>query len=193
MTMEAVRGEECYSFDRRFPEEAPVNNTIIPFTRNAVGPMDYTPVMLEDNRYPHRTTYAHELALPIVFESGWLHFADAVGPYRSLPETAKEFLKNVPVAWNETRLLAGEPGEYVVLARRHAHAWYIGGINGRDSARTVSVPLSSLGGVANVTLIQDGPSDRTFDSSTRTVHTGDGLTVQMRSYGGFVAMLDTNR
>jgi hypothetical protein len=193
MTMEAVRGEECYSFDRRFPEEAPVHNTIIPFTRNAVGPMDYTPVMFEDNRYPHRTTYAHELALPIVFESGWLHFADAVGPYRSLPETAKEFLKNVPVAWNETRLLAGEPGEYVVLARRHAHAWYIGGINGRDSARTVSVPLSSLGGVANVTLIQDGPSDRTFDSSTRTVHTGDGLTVQMRSYGGFVAMLDTNR
>ncbi|MBM4029937.1 MAG: glycoside hydrolase family 97 protein, partial [Planctomycetes bacterium] len=65
MTMEAVRGEECYSFDKRFTAEAPTHNVIIPFTRNVVGPMDYTPVMFADNVYPHLTTYTHELALPV--------------------------------------------------------------------------------------------------------------------------------
>ena len=78
MSMEAVRGEECYIFDPQFPTEAPCHNTILPFTRNVVGPMDYTPVMFADNVYPHLTTNAHELALSVVFESGWLHFADGV-------------------------------------------------------------------------------------------------------------------
>ena len=56
MSMEAVRGEECYSFDKKFTTEAPIHNVIVPFTRNVVGPMDYTPVMFADNVYPHLTT-----------------------------------------------------------------------------------------------------------------------------------------
>ncbi len=92
MSMEAVRGAECYLFDPAYPQQAPVQNTILPFTRNAVGPMDYTPVAFSNSKYPHQTTAAHELALCVLFTSGWLHFADRVEAYRSLPPLPKEFL-----------------------------------------------------------------------------------------------------
>jgi alpha-glucosidase len=190
MTMEAVRGAECYSFDRRFPAEAPAHNTIVPFTRNAVGPMDYTPVMFIDNVFPHVTTYGHELALPIVFESGWLHFADGMRGYLDLPAAPKTFLRNVPVTWDETRFLAGDPGKFVVLARRDGDAWYVGGINAEQSAREVQVPLSFLGlGRFDVTLISDGDGPRTFGSRTLKVGPGGSLRVEMRPYGGFAAVL----
>jgi alpha-glucosidase len=107
MSMEAVRGEECYIFDPKYPERAPMQNTIIPFTRNVVGPMDYTPVTFSDNRNPRRTTAAHELALAVLFETGWIHFADKAGSYLNLPAAPKEFLKHVPVAWDDTRFVAG--------------------------------------------------------------------------------------
>ncbi len=128
MSMEGVRGEECYSFDEKFTTEAPIHNVILPFTRNAVGSMDYTPVMFADNVYKHLTTYCHELALPIIFESGWLHFADGVKQYLDLPEAPKEFLKHVPTVWDETRFLggragpihrAGPPQRHAVVPRRH--------------------------------------------------------------------------
>jgi hypothetical protein len=149
--------------------------------------------MFEDNRYRHLTTYAHELALPVVFESAWLHFADSVEAYRSLPKATTEFLKNVPVAWDETRFLAGEPGDYVVLARRHDDTWYIGGVNGREARRDITVPLSFLDGGGSMTLIQDGRDARTFDSSSRPARASDSLAVQMKSYGGFAAVLNPTR
>jgi len=121
MTMEAVKGEECYLFWTDFPQRAPGQNTITPFTRNAVGPMDYTPVALSNGKYPHRTTAAHELALSVLFESGWVHFADSAETYLALPAAPKEFLKRLPVAWDDTRFVAGYPGQFTILARRGRH------------------------------------------------------------------------
>ncbi|MGE5943593.1 MAG: glycoside hydrolase family 97 C-terminal domain-containing protein, partial [Flavobacteriales bacterium] len=57
--------------------------------------------------------------------------------YQSLPEEPKAFLKNIPVVWDETRFLAGVPGEYVVIGRRKDNDWYIGGINGGSEEREV--------------------------------------------------------
>ncbi len=188
MSMEAVRGEECYSFDKQFPTEAPVHNVILPFTRNAVGPMDYTPVMFADNVYKHLTTYSHELALPIIFESGWLHFADGVKQYLDLPEAPKDFLKHVPTVWDETRFLAGEPGQYLVLARRSGNRWYLGGINGENAGRDVDVPFGFLGqSRCTMTVIEDGKTPRTFAGETEAVTAQDHLEVRLQPYGGFVA------
>jgi len=53
--------------------------------------MDYTPVTFSNTRYPHITSYAHELALSVVFESGWQHFADKPDAYQALPEEEKSF------------------------------------------------------------------------------------------------------
>ncbi len=190
MSMEAVKGAECYSFDRAFPAKAPEHNAILPFTRNAVGPMDYTPVMFADNVFPHITTYGHELALSVVFESGWLHFADGVQAYLDLPAAPKAFLRNVPVAWDETRFLAGEPGKSVVVARRDGDKWYVGGINGLDSTQKALVPLPFLGsGQYDVMLIGDGNERRTFESRNLRVAAGASLGVDLAAYGGFVAVL----
>lgn len=191
MGMEAVRGEECYIFDVQYPERAPVQNTILPFTRNAVGPMDYTPVAFSDNKYAHKTSYAHELALAVLFESGWVHFADKAEAYRSLPPAPKQFLKEVPVAWDDTRFVAGYPGQYAVLARRHGETWYIAGASGSSARREASLELGDWLGddTYELTLIGDGDSAHSFASASRSFNRTQALQVKMLPQGGFVAVL----
>lgn len=190
MSMESVRGAECYSFDRRFAERAPVHNTIIAFTRNVVGPMDYTPVMLADNIYPHVTTNAHEIALSVVFESGWIHFADRVEAYLGLPSLPREFLGSVPAAWDETRMLGGHPGRWVVMARRRGDEWYIGGIQAGLSHPIVELDLSFLAdGEWELNLIHDGDGPRELRTTSRLVRAGDRESVRLLEHGGFAARL----
>jgi alpha-glucosidase len=189
MGMEAVRGEECYSFDRSFPAKAPRHNCVLPFTRNAVGPMDYTPTMFVDNVYKLVVTAGHEIALPVVFECGWLHFAGGPEEYRTLPEVPKDFLRKVPAAWDETRLVAGDPSKLVVMARRTGKAWYVGGINGEGTARDVEVPLSFLGaGNWTASIIEDG-AGKTLASRVEEVSAGSTLKLPVRPNGGFAIVL----
>src|SRR3954469_25446207 len=128
--MEAVFGAEQYKFREGYAQTAPWHNTVLPFTRNVAGPMDFTPVTFSDAKYPHQTTNAHELALSIVFETPIQHFADSADSYRAQPAEVKSFLHDVPTAWDETRVLSGEPGQTLVVARRSGDVWYVGGING---------------------------------------------------------------
>jgi hypothetical protein len=190
MSMEAVRGEECYTFAPEYPEKAPQHNTILPFTRNVVGPMDYTPCALTDDKHPHRTTNAHELALTVVFESGLLHLADRVSAYRNLPDAPKALLRDVPVAWDETRYVAGVPGQSAVLARRKGDTWYLGAINGQNQPLPLSVPLAFLGqGRFEGTLISDGPQPRDFASRPVQATSGDSLELSLLPYGGSAIQL----
>jgi hypothetical protein len=188
MTMEAVRGAEFYRAEASYAERAPTLNTILPFTRNVIGPMDYTPVTFSDAKHPHQTTDAHELALSVVFESGWQHFADRAGAYRRLPEAPKTFLKQVPAAWDATQFVAGHPGRYVVLARRRGPAWYVGGLNGTDEARSVAVDFSFMEEEEryDLTLIRDGAAGERFAVEERVVRSGASVEVTVRPNGGFV-------
>jgi alpha-glucosidase len=190
LSMEAVRGAECYIFDSQYPDKAPVQNTILPFTRNVAGPMDFTPVTFTDNHYPHKTTQAHELALAVIFESGWLHFADKVEAYRSLPAEPKNFLRQVATAWDETRFVAGYPGKFVVLARRKGTTWFLCGINGQGQDQSLAVPGDWLPpGKFQMTLIQDGADGRSFSSRTQEVHAERPLELRMLPRGGFAATI----
>jgi hypothetical protein len=190
MTMESVRGAEVYSFGEEYPEHAPWHNTILPATRNVIGSMDYTPVTFTDQRYPHITTNAHELALSVVFESGIMHFADRVSAYQELGEAPKSFLKSVPVAWDETRYLGGMPGKEMIIARRKGSDWYIGGINGEGSPKAWEVSYDFLGeGNYEALLIGDGESARQMQSRTKTVNSSDIEEVDMLPYGGFAMWL----
>jgi hypothetical protein len=101
--------------------------------------MDYTPCAFSDSQHPHITTHAHELALTVLFESGLQHLADRPESYFSQPSSVQHFLMQLPASWDETRLLDGYPGEYVVMARRSGSTWYIAGINGSDSVREVAL------------------------------------------------------
>lgn len=190
VTMESVRGEECYLFDSTFTNNAPIQNTILPFTRNAIGPMDYTPGGFTNFKYPHITTFAHEVALTLVFNSGIIHFADNVKAYQSLPEFVKDFLRTVPVTFDETRYISGEPGKYVVLASRKGKDWYISGINGQKDIMDLTIEIPYLTeSQYKLNLITDGTDDKSFANELKEFNAGNKITLNMLGNGGFVAVL----
>jgi len=188
-------GAEQYKFKANYPEKAAWHNTVLAFTRNVVGPMDYTPVTFTDHKYPRLTTDGHELARAVVFESGIQHFADSVSAYRSLPEAARGFLKSVPAAWDETRLLSGDPGQRAVFARRSGKEWYVGGINGQATAQDFELDLGFLpAGTYSLTLIADGKEARgSLTSSSRKVQPRERLVISLLPRGGFVARIEPAR
>ncbi len=139
LSTEGVYGAEWYNNVPTFTERAARHNATLPFTRNVVGPMDYTPCTFSDSQHPHITSDAHELALTVLFESGLQHIADRPESYLSQPAAVQQFLSRLPAAWDETRLLDGYPGEFAVMARRSGRTWYVAGINGSDSAREIDL------------------------------------------------------
>jgi hypothetical protein len=142
LSTEGVYGAEWYNNVPTFTKTAAKHNATIPFTRNVVGPMDYTPCAFSDSQHPHITSNAHELALTVLYESGLQHLADKPESYLIQPEAVQQFFGQLPTVWDETRYVSGYPGENVVLARRHQNTWYVAGINGSDESRTLD--LSSL-------------------------------------------------
>ncbi len=139
VSMEAVYGAEQYNNGGSMTNRGADHNTMLVFTRNVVGPMDYTPIAFTDSQHKHTTGNAHELALGIVFESTIQHMADRPSSFLAQPDKVKKYLSEVPTAWDETRFLAGDPNNFVVLARRKGDTWYIAGINGSAEERTFAL------------------------------------------------------
>lgn len=132
ITTEAVYGEEWYNNLPVLTEKAAAHNATLPFTRNVVGSMDYTPCAFTDSQHPHITTDAHELALTALFESGIQHLADRPESFLTQPNEVKDYLSSLPAAWDDTVLIDGYPGEFVMLARKKDGKWWIAAINGTD-------------------------------------------------------------
>ena len=191
MTYEAVRGAEWYNNVPDFTLAAPEHNTILPFTRNVVGPMDYTPVTFTNSQFPHVTSYGHELALSVLFESGFQHMADRPEGYYSLPAAAKAFLSTLPNAWDETRLLDGYPGRDVMIARRKGSTWYIGAISAelRERKKTIRFDFLPDGVKYKLTLIADGSHDKDLATRYMAVDKAASAEVKLLRRGGFAACL----
>ena len=186
MTQEGVKGSEYYPSRNENNKPTPQHNTTIPFTRNVVGPMDYTPTAYSTPR--RITTYAHETALPFVFESGWTVMCDKPEYYLNSP--ALPVLQEIEVAWDEIKYLAGYPGEYIVIARRKGQKWTVGAINA-GPARKVTIPLDFLGGNYQSLLIcEDDKSDPLNQCTVRTVSIENEKSIQfeMAENGGFIAI-----
>jgi hypothetical protein len=191
MTYEGVRGAEWYNNGPEFTTTAPQHNTILPFTRNAIGSMDYTPVTFTNSQYPHITSYGHELALSVVFESGFQHLADRASGYNELPDAPKSFLKEVPNAWDNTKFLDGYPGREIIIARQKGNCWYIGGISGENIEKTKTLKFGFLPENSNykLTIIADGEHDKDFKVQYLVVNQSSSVEVKMLRRGGFVASL----
>ena len=155
LSTEGVYGAEWYNNVPTFTKAAASHNATLPFTRNVVGPMDYTPCAFSDSQHPHITSHAHELALTVLFESGLQHLADRPESFLAQPQDVQDFLSLLPAAWDETRFVSGYPGESCVLARRSGNTWYVAGINGTDETKTLSVPLPFIKKVREATLFAD--------------------------------------
>jgi hypothetical protein len=191
MTTESVKGAEMYKYDAGYPAGQPSRNTMLPFTRNVMGGMDYTPTTFTQYANKHLTTSAHELALSVVFETGLLHLADKVTGYTARPDSVKAFLRGVPTVWDETKYLQGEPGTHLVVARRKGQDWWVGGVNGQNSTRAFTQSLSFVGS-GNYALLQIADStvnDSTFTFRTRNVGAADSVSISARAYGGFALRL----
>ena len=193
VAMEAVKGSEAYIFDGSFLPNAPQHHTILPFTRNVIGPMDYTPTIIGWERgVEHLTTDVHEIALLNTFESGMTHLVDMVASYTNLPVLAKTIISNLPTAWDETRLVEGFPGTHVVMARRKGENWYISGINGENQVRNITLPMSFVAtGDYTKQLLSDGATPREIVSSevNYQVLSNNTVNISMQPYGGFMMVL----
>ena len=158
LSTEGVYGAEWYNNVATFTDKAACHNATLPFTRNVIGPMDYTPCAFSDSQHPHITSHAHELALTVLFESGLQHLADRPESFLAQPKAVQDFLSTLPAAWDETRFVSGYPGESCVLARRSGNTWYVAGINGTDNEKTLTVPLDFVKGKYAATLFADSGS-----------------------------------
>ncbi|MEO5712855.1 MAG: glycoside hydrolase family 97 catalytic domain-containing protein [Luteolibacter sp.] len=190
MSMEAVRGAETYTFGGpAYGKLAPGQNTVLPFTRNVIGSMDFTPVDFSIFKAGRTTTNTHEAALAVVFESGILHLSDSVEAYKSLPENYQNYLRNVPAVWDETRLVAGYPGKLAVLARRSGHTWYIAGINGEDTAKSVrlKLPFQPKGGGM---MLYDTTNPKEFASKEIELGQPNEIEVTFQPFGGVVLIVE---
>src|ERR1044071_3765739 len=162
ISTEGVRGLEWSKWSA---EANPEHNLTLPFTRMFLGPMDYTPgAMLNAqqkswakvfDRPVSLGTRCHQLAMYVVFESPLQMLADSPSNYLREPE-AMEFLSAVPTVWDETRVLDGRIGDYVVVARRSGRDWYVGAMTDW-TARELEVDLSFLpAGAFRMDAYQEG-------------------------------------
>jgi hypothetical protein len=176
MTMEAVYGAEQGNVPA-------ADLATLPYTRNVVGSMDYTPMGFQ---FGTRTVSdAAELAMSVVYESGLQNFAGSVDAYRDRPELER-YLEQVPVVWDETRLLSGEPGQDATFARRRGARWFLGSI-GAGAAGERAVPLDFLGGGKwLVEVVRDGDDGLVRERHVLTRH--DTLRVPVHEHGGFAAL-----
>lgn len=119
-----------------------------------------------------------------------MHWADKPESYLAQPKAVQDFITKLPTTWDETRLLSGYPGEYVVMARRKENVWYIAGINRKDEAQTVSFDKAFLSKVtAKVLLFEDtGNAKMPWKITKRSMKS---LPSQMRLLprGGFVMVI----
>ena len=148
MASEAGRGNEYHAFSNG---NNPDHETILPFTRLMGGPMDYTPGIFRLKGYasiaPGRSvhsTLAKQLALYVTIYSPLQMAADLPENYQAKPD-AFQFIKDVPVDWDDTKILEAEPGDYITIARKEkgSENWFVGSIT-NENARSTSISLDFL-------------------------------------------------
>jgi len=194
VSREGARGTEYMAWGN--PPNPPSHEPTLLFTRMLSGPLDYTPGIVSlagrEGR-PIPNTLAHQLADYVVIYSPIQMAADLPENYLKHPD-ALAFIERVPVDWERTRVLAGDIGEYAVVARqrRGGSDWWIGGVTDARR-REVTIDLSFLqrGRSYTAEIWRDGPGggidgDRfAMARETRTVTAGDALSMVMESGGGF--------
>ncbi|WP_308763616.1 glycoside hydrolase family 97 protein [uncultured Bacteroides sp.] len=190
MSVEAVYGAEWYNNKEVLTDSAAWHNCTLPFTRNVIGPMDYTPCTFTDSQHPHITSNGHELALLVVFESALQHLADRPEGYHAQPAEVRSFISSLPTVWEDTKLLDGYPSHHVVMARKNGDCWYIGGLNGTNESMPLIVDLGFIHEkIKGVTLYADGQKSNQF-AIRNLSGTEKSVKVDCLPRGGFVMTVE---
>ncbi len=199
ITYEAVKGLENSKWS---DQPSPDHNLLTPFIRMVTGPMDYTPgAMLNGTKENFRSifnqpmspgTRCHQLAMYVIYESPLQMLADNPSNYYREAE-CMEFLKEVPVTWEDTKVLHAKTGEYLALARKNAERWYIGAMTNWDS-RSLELDMSFLDkGNYEMDIWQDGVNAERYGSDYKKiklpVSNNSSITIKLASGGGWVAII----
>jgi len=189
VTAEAVKGMEFCTFGQEAESLRPQHACVLPFVRNTVAPMDFTPLILnptlgEKKRSGpvRRTTDAFELALPVIFFSGVQHLGLVPQNLLDYPSFVANYLSTVPSVWDETRLIDGYPGKLVVMARRSGAHWFVAAINGENSDKAITLDLSFIKD-KQLNCITDSPNGKLTDS---IIVPGKSVTFKLKAHGGLV-------
>ena len=188
--MEAIKGFEFVTFSQPDADAEPNHAAMLPFTRNAFDPMDFTPMNLykiETTRVKRKTTSAFELATSVIFLSGIQHFAESPAGMQHVPEYVQKFLMELPVRWDDVKFIDGYPGKFVALARKAGNKWYIACINGENVERSIDLNLSAFKKQKGL-LITDGTEPLTF--RTEKIDPGFKANFVLKPNGGLVIVLE---
>ncbi|MFA5417208.1 MAG: glycoside hydrolase family 97 protein [Bacteroidales bacterium] len=201
VSREGLRGQEfnAWSADGGNPPE---HLPIVAFTRMLAGPIDFTPGIFNIKLNPYRpdnqvnTTLAQQLALYVVIYSPIQMAADLIENYKNHP--AFQFIEDVPVNWEQTKVLNGEVGDYVTIARqeRNSHNWFVGGITD-ENPRDLSIKLDFLpdGITYHAILYKDAPdahwndNPTAYEIETMEVTNTSMINVHLAPGGGFALSL----
>jgi len=204
LSNEAARGNEFNAFsDGNLPE----HETILPFTRLMGGPMDYTPGIFKLRNYakdaPHRqvqTTLAKQLALYITMYSPLQMAADLPENYEAHMD-AFQFIKDVAVDWDDTKILEAEPGDFITIARKEkgTDAWFIGAITD-ENRRTSKIKLDFLdkGKKYTATIYSDAENadwktnPELYKINKQAVDHSSNLNLKLAPGGGYAISIKLN-
>jgi len=199
LTSEGVKGLEHSKWSK---DVTPEHDVILPFTRMAAGPMDFTPgAMINGGTKNFQINYSqpmsqgtrcHQLGMYVVYESPLQMLSDTPTNYLREPECLA-FLSQVPTTWDETRVLDAKLADYVFVARRKGTAWYLGAMTDA-TPREFTLDLSFLEDRPyDMTIWQDGlNADRDgndYAMVKKTLAKTERLTVKLATGGGWVAIM----
>lgn len=194
LNFEAVAGQEQVKWSKLKKFDQVRHETLLPFIRQVVGPMDYTQGAMRNatkkSYYPCNSqpmsqgTRCRQLALYLIFDSPFNMLCDTPTNYEAEPECL-DFISKVPVVWDERRVLSAKIGEYVIEACRKGDTWYVGGITNWE-ARTVSLDLSFIEGKQMELFVDGINAHRHAEDYKKSVDTVPAtLTIHLAPGGGF--------
>ncbi|WP_237742360.1 glycoside hydrolase family 97 protein [Gayadomonas joobiniege] len=217
ISREGVKGLEWNKWSQ---DSTPEHNTTLPFIRMVAGPMDYTPGAMSnavgpkafgkvdyDGHAPDhkdfsirfirpmsQTTRVHQMAMLTVFESPLQMMADSPSRYRKENESAR-FMAKVPTVWDDTKVLHGQIGDFISVARLNGNTWFVGTLND-ENARELNLDLSFLAGGKKyqMTIFEDGINADKFaeDYKKRVIEVDKNtkLTMKLAAGGGYTARIE---
>lgn len=180
----------------------PDNTIWLPYIRNAVGAMDFTPGSMasaqpEDNHgsgsLPMGSgTRAYQMAMYVCFESGLQMLADSPTRYMREDECTR-YIASVPTTWDESRVLAAKAGEYYVVARRKGSKWFIGAMTG-SKPQQLTISLDFLNDKGLLTGFRDGRNAHRiavdYQRFQQSVSPADTLTLRLVRNGGWCCVIE---
>ncbi len=199
LTFEGVKGLENSKWGNLI---TPAHDVTIPFIRMLAGPMDYTPGAMinaqENNFEPFFTrpmsqgTRCHQAAMYVVYESPLQMLCDNPSNYLKEP-IYTSFIAQIPVTWDETRVLEASVGEYIIIARRKGDNWYIGGMTDWNE-RAFEISLDFLANSTyQIEYLEDGVNANRFAGDyvkkTTTVTNKSKMKIKMAKGGGFLGVI----